>query len=104
MIKNILQNPLFFFKKIAFLEGCSFLLFGLTMPVKYLLKIPQPNYVVGMVHGFLFMAYCLLLVLVWNKHKWSFTKACLAFVLSLIPFGTFWGDKKVFNTNKDLRS
>lgn len=82
------------FRKIAFIEGCSYLLFGLTMPIKYLLKIPQPNYIVGMAHGILFIAYCLLLLQVWIEYNWKFKRAFLAFLVSLLPFGTFWAEKR----------
>jgi len=82
------------FRKIAFAEGCSYLLFGLTMPLKYLLKIPQPNFVVGLAHGILFVAYCLWLLQVWIEYKWTFKRAVLGFVVSLVPFGTFVAEKK----------
>jgi integral membrane protein len=103
-MNDLLDKALPYFKKVAFLEGCSYLLFALTMPLKYVLKIPQPNYVVGMAHGVLFLSYCLLLLAVWYKYKWNFAKVCFVFVMSLIPFGTFWGNKKIFNENVSLRN
>jgi integral membrane protein len=84
------------FRIIAFLEGCSFILFGITMPLKYVLKMPKPNYFVGMAHGVLFIAYVVLLALVVIQYKWSFKKAILAFLASFVPFGTFYADKKLF--------
>lgn len=85
------------FLLIAFLEGCSYLLFALTMPLKYKMNLPQPNYVVGMIHGILFIAYVVLLLMVWRQHKWSFKKVALSFIASLIPFGTFLATKKIYN-------
>ncbi|MDX1903860.1 MAG: DUF3817 domain-containing protein [Thermonemataceae bacterium] len=85
-----------FFEKVAHIEGVSYLLFAITMPIKYLLKIPQPNYVVGSAHGILFVLYCLLLLKVWIELKWSFVKVLTAFLVSLLPFGTFWAAKKGF--------
>ncbi|NOU38578.1 MAG: DUF3817 domain-containing protein [Ferruginibacter sp.] len=95
MVK-LLKTPLGKFRIIAFLEGCSFLLFGLTMPIKYILKIPQPNYIVGAIHGFLFILYIALLLFVSYIHKWKLQKIAFAFLASLIPFGTFYADKKLF--------
>ena len=43
---------------LAILEGISYISFGLTMPLKYMMEIKGPNYIVGMAHGLLFMAYC----------------------------------------------
>ncbi|AFK02418.1 hypothetical protein Emtol_1269 [Emticicia oligotrophica DSM 17448] len=92
MFKSTLDK----FRTIAFLEGCSFILFGITMPLKYKLDMPKPNYFVGMAHGILFIAYVVLLVLVVLQYKWPLKKAFLAFLVSFIPFGTFYADKKLF--------
>jgi integral membrane protein len=96
MIKELTKTPLGQFRIVAFLEGCSYLLFTLTMPLKYYYHLPKPNYVVGMIHGTLFMLYLLLLLRVSILHKWTFSKMTLAFIASLIPFGTFYADKKIF--------
>ncbi len=92
----MLSNPLSRFRLVAFLEGCSFLLLGLTMILKYRYEMPGPNYVVGMAHGVLFIFYVILLVNVAYVRKWSFTKTGLGFLASLVPFGTFYADKKLF--------
>jgi integral membrane protein len=86
------------FRAVAFLEGCSFLLLFITMPLKYWMSMPKPNYFVGMVHGLLFILYILLLISVSFENKWSFKKIFLAFIASLIPFGTFIADKKLYRT------
>jgi integral membrane protein len=78
------------------MEGCSFLLFAITMPLKYMMGYPKPNYVVGMLHGALFLAYMILLLQVAIEYKWSLKKIFLAFIASLLPFGTFIADKKLF--------
>ena len=59
--------------------------------------MPKPNYVVGMAHGLLFILYVLLLLQVAFVYKWGFLKTSLAFLASLIPFGTFYADKKMFS-------
>ncbi len=84
------------FRLVAFLEGCSFLALAFTMPLKYLFSMPKPNYYVGMLHGVLFLLYCVLLVVVALKYKWSITKTLMAFIASLIPFGTFIAAKKIY--------
>jgi integral membrane protein len=86
------------FRIIAFLEGCSYLLLGFTMVLKYKFMMPGPNYVVGLAHGVLFIIYVILLLNVWLRYKWSFSRATLAFVASLVPFGTFVADKKLFRS------
>ncbi|HYK75714.1 MAG TPA: DUF3817 domain-containing protein [Daejeonella sp.] len=94
MPADLLKTPLGRFRMIAFAEGCSYLLLGFTMILKYSFLMPQPNYIVGMVHGLLFITYTLLLVQVALQLKWPFQKILLVFSASLIPFGTFYADKK----------
>ena len=91
-----MKDALPLFRFIAFLEGCSFLLLGITMPLKYKLNYPTPNYIVGMAHGVLFITYVGLLLLVMQQRKWSWSKGALGFLASLVPFGTFIADKKLF--------
>jgi integral membrane protein len=81
---------------IGFMEGCSFLLFALTMPVKYVLHIGWPNQVVGMAHGFLFIAYVMMVFVVGREKKWPIATQFWAYLASLLPFGTFVADVKIF--------
>lgn len=92
----MLNNSFSLFRIIAFLEGCSYLLFAITMPLKYKMDMPKPNYFVGMAHGVLFLLYIVLLVIVAVKYKWGFKKIALAFIASLLPFGTFYAAKKIY--------
>lgn len=85
------------FRLVAFLEGCSYLLIGITMILKYQYAMPQPNYIVGMAHGVLFIIYLVLMLQVGLIYKWNIGKFFLAFLASLIPFGTFYADKKWFS-------
>ena len=96
MIDNLLKTALGRLRIVAFLEGCSFLLLGVTMILKYKFAMPQPNYVVGLAHGILFVLYVGLLVQVAFLQKWSIVKMFWAFMASLIPFGTFYADKALF--------
>lgn len=98
MIKELWQTTLGKFRIVAFLEGCSFLLLAFTMVLKYKYAMPLPNYIVGMAHGLLFILYCGLLLFVARKHQWTFLKTGLAFAASLVPFGTFYADKKLFQS------
>ncbi len=58
--------------------------------------MPEPNYIVGLAHGILFVLYVVLLIQVSFLHKWSIIKMFWAFLASLIPFGTFYADKTLF--------
>ena len=96
MIKELSKSALGRLRIVAFLEGCSYLLLGFTMILKYKFSMPQPNYIVGLAHGILFVLYIVLLLQVSLIHRWNIFKIFMAFIASLIPFGTFYADKVLF--------
>ncbi|MEV3855264.1 DUF3817 domain-containing protein [Streptomyces sp. NPDC050095] len=51
--------------------------------------------VMGMVHGVLFILYVLFWLDAWNRTKWTFGKAALYFVLSVLPTGGFFAERKL---------
>jgi integral membrane protein len=93
---SLLTSSLGRFRLVAFVEGISYLLLGITMILKYHYGMPKPNYVVGMLHGGLFILYVILLIQVGISYKWGLVKMFWGFVASLIPFGTFYADVKLF--------
>jgi integral membrane protein len=84
---TVLKN----FRIIAFTEGVSYLILLLVaMPLKYMFHIPEPVMYFGWLHGVLFVLYGVLLLQTFIVLKWSFIKTLVAFIISFIPFGTFW--------------
>jgi integral membrane protein len=96
MVKELFKTAMGRLRIIAFIEGCSYLLLGFTMILKYKFSMPQPNYIVGLAHGILFVLYVVLLLQVSFLQKWSIVKMFWAFIASLIPLGTFYADKVLF--------
>ena len=93
-----LQTNLGKLRLLAWLEGTSFLvLLAIGMPLKYMYEMHTPNYVIGMIHAILFIAYYIYVMVVKSEHQWNFSKTSLALVASLLPFGTFVADAKIFN-------
>ena len=84
----------------AILEGISYLLFAITMPLKYMLDIREPNMYVGMAHGWLFMLYIILAIYNSSTYKWSTKNVVIALVASILPFGTFYADHKIFKSQE----
>ncbi|MEO6669623.1 MAG: DUF3817 domain-containing protein [Ferruginibacter sp.] len=84
------------FRKIAIAEGISFLvLLGIAMPLKYFADMPMGVKIVGYIHGFLFIAFVLLAWETKNSLNKSFGWFGLAFLASLLPFGTFVLDREL---------
>jgi integral membrane protein len=97
MLSSLLKTSLGRLRIVAFSEGVSFLiLLGIAMPLKYIADLPQAVRVVGMAHGVLFILYIVLLLQVAVERSWTFKISMLAFLASLIPFGTFYADAKWF--------
>ncbi len=97
--EKVLKN----FRIIAFTEGVSYLvLLLIAMPLKYALQIPEPVKYIGWLHGVLFMLYAVLLLQVYIVLKWSFVKTLVAFIVSFIPFGTFWLETKLKKEQEEL--
>ncbi|MCE7039777.1 DUF3817 domain-containing protein [Dyadobacter sp. CY312] len=97
MILSLLKSSLGRLRIVAFLEGVSLLLLlGIAMPLKYMAGLPEAVRIVGMAHGVLFVLYVLLVVQVAIERSWSWKKAILSILASIVPFGTFYADAKWF--------
>lgn len=92
------------FRKIAIAEGISFLfLLCIAMPLKYFADMPMAVKIAGYMHGFLFIGFVLLAWETKNKLNKSFGWFGLAFLASLLPFGTFVLDRGLKREEKLLR-
>ncbi len=88
------QKSLNLLLKVGFAEGVSFLvLLLIAMPLKYIAHMPLPVRIGGMIHGILFVWFCIQLLKATLEYKWSIKTALLGFLLSFLPFGTFYLDR-----------
>lgn len=85
------------FKIIAKLEGYSLLILLLfAMPMKYIFGQEIFVRVIGMTHGMLFIAYIFSAIYLKIEEKWNALKTTQIVLASVIPFGTFYIEKKYF--------
>jgi integral membrane protein len=102
MKQKYFQSPIGRLRIIAFLEGVSFLiLLGIAMPLKYMAGMPEAVKIVGMAHGVFFIAFIFSLIDVKISTRMGFGKIILAFIASLLPFGTFVLDAKLLKKEMD---
>jgi integral membrane protein len=88
------------FRITAFLEGISYLLLlGIGVPLKYLFDNDTWVKALGMPHGLLFVGYLIIAFLIKDDQKWSNKTFALVGIASVIPFGTFWVEKKYIKPN-----
>tara|TARA_B110000967_G_scaffold21687_1_gene20138 strand:+ start:1129 stop:1401 length:273 start_codon:yes stop_codon:yes gene_type:complete len=83
------------FRITSYLEGISYLLLlGVGVPIKYLAGNDVIVKSLGMPHGILFMAYIFLAIIIKQKMNWDTKTMIIVLIASVIPFGTFYVDKK----------
>lgn len=83
------------FKITSFLEGVSYiLLLFVGVPLKYIGENDILVKGLGMPHGLLFMAYLFLALVIRKQAKWDIKTTLIVMVASILPFGTFYVNKK----------
>jgi len=85
------------FKLIAIAEGISYLVLFFNMLVVKRLNLELYKfllYPIGMAHGLLFMSYVTIAFIIWKNQKWTIIELLIVQLGSLIPFGTFYVEKK----------
>mgnify|MGYP000153281392 CR=1 FL=1 len=89
------------FRVIAFLEGVSYLLLlFIATPIKHFTDDPTYVKMLGMPHGLLFIAYVIFALVIRSEQKWDVKKTAIILLAAVIPFGTFYIDKKYFSSKK----
>lgn len=57
--------------------------------------------VMGAIHGFLFVVYVLFWADAWNRAKWSLGTAAFYFLMSVLPTGGFFADRRLKREAED---
>jgi integral membrane protein len=82
------------FRLINKIEGISFIiLIFIAMPLKYSFGYPMATKVVGMLHGLLVFAFIYQIIEAKKEAGFTWKETTQYFILSLIPFGSFYTDK-----------
>ena len=84
-----------FFRLITLLEGLSYiLLLFIAVPLKYVAGDDFLVKILGMPHGILFMLYLALAFYLKDSYEWKWQQTAIVFLASIVPFGTFYVDRK----------
>ena len=85
------------FKFTAIAEGTSYLVLFFNMlvikPVNFNLY-KTLLFPIGMAHGLLFMGYVVLAFAIFKSQRWSFKELAIVQLASLLPFATFYVERK----------
>lgn len=83
------------FRVVSILEGVSYiLLLFIATPIKYLAGNDLFVKMLGMPHGLLFITYVVLAIMLKYELSWKPKTFIIILAASVIPFGTFYIDKK----------
>jgi integral membrane protein len=90
-------SPLLLFRRVAIAEAVTWALLLTGMFLKYATDAHQWGElavrVFGMAHGVVFIAYCLVTLLVGIDQRWSRGRVLLGLVSAVPPFLTVWFDR-----------
>jgi integral membrane protein len=65
------------------------------VPLKYFADTPQVVAVVGFLHGMLYLVYLATGLDLAVRRRWHLGKVLLVFAAGLVPFLTFWVERRV---------
>jgi integral membrane protein len=83
-------------RAMGFMEACSAIaLFFVAMPLKYFADMPKAVTWIGSIHGVLWVAYALIVILAYGRGKLPAAWVWILGFASLIPFGPFLVDGKL---------
>ena len=83
-------------RKLAIVEGVSTLvLFLVAMPLKYFAGMPLAVTIVGSIHGFLFVALVIMLLIAIPKVPISIGMAAAGIIAAIVPGGPFLLERRL---------
>ena len=89
------MSPLHLFRRLAIAEAVTWALLLVGMVLKYVTRTTELGVrVFGMVHGVVFLAYCLTAVFVAVNQRWSVGTTARALASAVPPFMTVWFDRR----------
>lgn len=99
VMNRLLSTSIGRLRILGILEGISLLLlFGIAMPVKYILGNPALVKSFGMAHGILFILFVLYTISASISYSWKFGTTTWKVLLGcVLPFGSFYVDKKILS-------
>lgn len=80
----------------AYLTGTGLVLLTfVAMPIKYIGGDGTMVRIVGIVHGYVFVGYIVIVVLLAYAHRWRIRRALLVLLAGLVPVLTFFVERRV---------
>ena len=89
----------------AWVTGIGLLvLVFIAMPLKYFFGEPRPVALVGMMHGFLYMAYIVCTLILAERTRWRPLEAVVILLAGTIPIASFVAERQVTRRVREGRA
>ena len=89
----------------AWVTGIGLLvLVFIAMPLKYFFDEPGPVALVGMLHGFLYMAYIVCTLILAERCRWRPLEAVVILLAGTIPIASFVAERQVTRRVREGRA
>jgi len=90
------MSPRTLYRRIALAEVVSWALLLTGMFLKYGTRTTDLGVrVFGLVHGVVFIAFCLITLLLWVNQRWTLREALLGLLSAVPPFLTVWWERRL---------
>jgi integral membrane protein len=88
--------PRTLYRRIAVAEVVTWALLLLGMFLKYVTRTTDLAVsVFGLVHGVVFIAFCLVTLLLWVNQRWTWREGVLGLLSAVPPFLTVWWERRL---------
>ena len=90
------MTPRTLYRRIALAEVVTWALLLLGMVLKYVTRTTELGVrVFGLMHGVVFIAFCLVTVLLWVTQRWTVREGVLGLLSAVPPFLTVWWERRL---------
>lgn len=90
------MTPRTLYRRIALAEVVTWALLLLGMVLKYVTRTTELGVkVFGLAHGAVFIAYCLITLVLWVTQRWTAREGLLGLLSAVPPFLTVWWERRL---------
>ena len=83
-----MDTPKSLYRKLALAEMATWTILIIGLVLKYAADMPIATRIGGSIHGFVFLSYAAVTILVWINQRWSFGRGILGLGSAVIPYMT----------------
>lgn len=83
-----MDTPKSLYRKLALAEMVTWTILIIGILLKNFADMPLATTIGGSIHGFVFLSYAAVTILVWGNQRWSFGRGVLGLASAIIPYMT----------------